>query len=706
VYVYTQEEIEAFVKNHLLFGGLATTRVDSSRRLLAGIIAMLPPWQQSIIVERKIVHVVGDYEFINEHGNRNRAEKRSISGFFAGGNSIYGRKSISDGVFYAIGAAPPSVTSRTIRHEQGHLLDLLTGGFKDNTRAFRSDLSPHWQAAMQGDIHRYDAVAKLSEHTAAQEISADTDENSIHSEIYYDDYRMLINHLKFYDDPKEHPREAFAEISTHYASLYAKTAGNEEKIDQILGKAYPQMWKIFKTEVFDRGHMVAAALQLERALRTQAYMDKVKRIFEDAKQPYNPGIFEKRVKVADAAGQYDEAMGELSYIGPFLGRPVQLYAIFKEQLDDQHKILKEMSGEKPKPDQDAVKKITEVIEHKGLDVAVLKYLAIVREHRAAREFVPAFYHLSFAMGGKFTVAEAGQVFQEIFGGISAFDRFKSLYAEGGPARVHDMVKGIPEKSDVQLYVKMQEEFCKARAAIDPTFSLEAYLAGGLRKDLIKEISKAVKSPFESVQDKALEIDKMHLCFHSYVKFFNNTIKKISDVTGANDFEHKTKGAYAYFIRGYRADNHKQNYIKIDNLDVLESVIEKYVDAHRQVTASLDFRDKISDSLTWCIKDGRYRVVTHANDFSQVSHAETAETIMNVLMAEGAEGLEKRTADYLKVVHEAVKYNLSQIAMTPQWQGKEDYRQVFESLKGGNRGTIIRQAATFPSQKQEYALQIA
>ena len=275
--VYSYDEIKAFVRSNLTRIG---TQTINNRRLIghfASLISQLPPAWQVLTIEKRESNVIADP---SDLARLYLNPEKQVNGFFFIGQGQLDKFKVNNPiVFHLHGRGYEGDV--TASHEIGHRIDLGMGvAFsKGKSKEYYSMLNKDWQDALYRELERLVGDIKISEESQPddvlqwngdrlQEISS-----YISNDQLYEHYRPLAFHLSLYKEKNERIVESFAEMSNHYAMVYAQSGGKKETIDVILTKRYPELWSYFRDNVLPMIEKEAETLLAARRQNIRIYAE-------------------------------------------------------------------------------------------------------------------------------------------------------------------------------------------------------------------------------------------------------------------------------------------------------------------------------------------------------------------------------------------------------------------------------------------------
>ncbi|MBU0860002.1 MAG: hypothetical protein KJ667_08690, partial [Alphaproteobacteria bacterium] len=114
----------------------------------------------------------------------------------------------------------------------------------------------------------------------------------------YEGYRALAYHLSLYEDEKDHPREAFAEMTAHYDMMYARFEGQEDAVDRVLTRNYPILWPAYRDMIIPKVEAHAEELWARRQSMIDSFVARSRALTDITGQPFDEG------EVRDKARMY------------------------------------------------------------------------------------------------------------------------------------------------------------------------------------------------------------------------------------------------------------------------------------------------------------------------------------------------------------------------------------------------------------------
>ncbi|MES2984604.1 MAG: hypothetical protein V4735_05395 [Pseudomonadota bacterium] len=171
-------------------------------------------------------------------------------------------------------AEPMRLFTHEVSHRMDHLLAMASGQGSEFSER------PSWNAAVQADMSQ----------------TTPRPGNSLHPY----ETRTIAEHLALYPDSSRHPREAFAEMSSHYLTMKIMHVP-DTVIDARMREAYPHMWNVYQNEFIPAAEHVTNQLHARRAEATHHYLDAERQRVEAS-----GGIFGSMQEAAaqENAGKY------------------------------------------------------------------------------------------------------------------------------------------------------------------------------------------------------------------------------------------------------------------------------------------------------------------------------------------------------------------------------------------------------------------
>lgn len=468
--VYTPEEIVAFVDAKLKKIGTGSINDPKLNNSVVEMISVLPPAFQVLFVESGHDSVVGDIDDVNRVYREIDKEKNHerIYGFFGSGSRQIDNMALeSPSIFPRMEAG--KFRLRTARHEKGHDIDFLLGKSQHKGTGpiyFFSSLSRGWHKALTREVA--EQSKKLPVENKTPEEILDLTKEAMTSLVaaykspgaLYDDYVPLLRHFSAYKTKAQRTHESFAEMCTHYTTLYAQMGGNASSIDRRLSMQYPALWPHFRDDVLPRIEKMAEDLVAERKKKIHLYVSIEQEVADFWDLPFRRGRSARDAAVFLVSGTYEERMRDFSRLDEFFVNSIENYARTVEERNNLYLKYAPSSGY----DADNLElriAAMDILRTEGRHGLGNAYLSVDRERRSFEKFVAAYNPLLQQISPEYDVST---YFYKSTPQETAVSYFKEIYRKGGEVGVARHIDGLPSEKDVKefhdAHIALEKILCR------------------------------------------------------------------------------------------------------------------------------------------------------------------------------------------------------------------------------------------------------
>lgn len=458
--LYTREEIEEFVANNLeIIGEYDAQEVERIRYNFADTIALLPAVHQSILIETQRQNITGDYQRVQQLYKDKQGTMDAVNGFFSPG--AFGKQQSLTGHFNCRVVTnmpvPEDLQGKdvivwsdnargedgriTARHEHGHRVDYLIGRNK-----YWSDTHQGWRDAVFRQIKteklKVEGINKKTPLTWLQKQVMEV------SGPLYEHARELLEHLNLYESDESYAREAMAEISNHHYSLYALYEGNEEKVDEIMSRKYPELWPIYRDEYMPAAQEYSDRLQNTRHEAIDNFMFKRVSMCKLSGEELDETEAARQAGLAAARGTLAKENIKLNEKLNIYKNPIEWYQVADRALQ-KAKWTMAQDGETVDASNEfdfdkaaSEQRAKDIMESQGFTALINAQEALTQEKKLLQRLEWA-YHRQEETYARLEGRETSQPWGNII-----LDRFNELMEQGGFDRVQEEIDyaALPTKA--------------------------------------------------------------------------------------------------------------------------------------------------------------------------------------------------------------------------------------------------------------------
>lgn len=488
---YSRGEIEAFASTNLKIVEIGDpAEQDALRRRFVDIIEVLPPWQQVLLIEYRGNNIIADGDSVSRLWRQVAANSpiKQVNGFFNAGSLRLNFNNHSRG--YAV--RDPIIVSRdardeyhelTVRHEDGHRVDAILAGSDPDCKVwFYSSHSPAWKEALAQDIAaRQAAAAKVAPVVTSRnplswlvrrlgQIAGGLKDEGVSVAPLYEGYRDLADHLALYgkNTDSTHENEAFAEISNHYDTLYARHNGNERIVGKIMAAHYPALWAQYSETIIPKAQALADDLMEKRNKTIQSILERSRKLYELSGHFFEESQEVAELKIIAARGALERTERRLFDLTRFYRNPVEVFVDKRMDMEELRWDLATNGTEKYRQpfvfDREKEEESARAyIADKGVDALAIAYNDLTDEHNTLKHFVTA--EVGFAQNSQRIYTDING---KVHGDVDGFDilrRFDRLREEGGLKAARDYADGLPAKALLTKYINARENYEEQRASM-------------------------------------------------------------------------------------------------------------------------------------------------------------------------------------------------------------------------------------------------
>lgn len=323
---YTRAEIDAYVEKNLkLAGEAAQADAVNIRRNSADMIERLPPEKQTQLIERQTTIIAADNQKINEINKEMGAADAEVNGSHYGQNlgsdhkvqrhfNEASRGPINHPIMLDI-EQDPTKLERAFRHEVGHNEDYGLNRRHNQAGNYNSEKNQRWNEATQREFNNQRNVDPRGS-----------------AEPLYSGAEPLNRHVAKYPTQAERSLEAYAEMSTHHSALHADHGGNQEAINKILEKKYPELWPIYRDEMLPQVRADANELEQARTRKIETYVQNSRELSHETGQAFDEAKVREQAGLSSAAGTIENDNRRMAADTALHRDPVGHYVESQEKL--------------------------------------------------------------------------------------------------------------------------------------------------------------------------------------------------------------------------------------------------------------------------------------------------------------------------------------------------------------------------------------
>jgi hypothetical protein len=479
---YDRDEIAAYTDASLhILGSEAQGQADSIKNEFLNMVVGLPPWLQTLFIELDGANVATDLDTIVKLRKKISGTEERASGFFKPGDMTdefnaagFAGQFRSPAIWAPEPGEPTALPAAC--HEIAHRIDLLAGlshrtGKRTANRLYLSDQSLNWNLAVLEEVQR--KIDDPDRKVNLEKEKAD----------FYVGYENIAQHVIAYKDLDQWPREAMAEMTTHYALSYALLEGNDQEVDGLLTRHYPILWPSYKKDMLPA--LQDAARELWR-VKLEEIEDHV-----DYQRASQTGDFDE--DKAHRLARLESAAGRIK---PLL-RDVETFVKADVWLFRQRQIVLNKYG------------TIDVATAKGRGIAVAAREgrdAVIKRAEDMRQEANLVYEFSIQQKNLAQLLEPDVSIADIL------KRFDTLKIEGGLENVRRFMQAQPTTRQVEEFRNLYWQECLAREDIAGGFApkfpefekivtgkiQELLAAGGPEK--LEESTAALRLKVELIND--------------------------------------------------------------------------------------------------------------------------------------------------------------------------------------------------------------
>lgn len=642
---YTHEEIIAFVGARLKKFGTGAMNDPKLNSSFVEMISVLPPAFQVLFVESGHDIVVGDMDEINRaYRAIDKGQNHdSVAGvFMPGERQIDNFKLRSPSLIRR--TAAESFSLRTARHEKGHDIDYLLGKFQQKGQGaaqYFSSLSKDWQAALTREVGEKwkqlgitekspEEILNMSRETMTTLVAAQRK-----PEPLYDDYYPLLKHLSAYKTRDQRTLESFAEMCTHYTTLYAKMGANEASIDLKLSKAYPHLWPHFRDNVLPCIDAAAENLLNSRKRQMLIYAAAEKHLCKVWQIPFDSRSSFKTAGVALMDGTFTEKMGDLARLETFFQNPIDNYAAAVQRRDDAYfdydqESVGEIDYEGDREEAHAILTV------EGMRALGDRFLQIEAEKRSFESFVTAYDAIAKQIAADY---EVNDYFAIATPSKTVVSYFRSKYHEGGDGAIRKHIERLPTQEDVagfyQAFTDMQHFVDRLSQNVIGTKDFRQ----GVAKDVIENLYDSIEGRYYNpIPTRTAALKEERILLREYGQAMatlarsikNHAASAFPDMTGPEILE-----AYEKIIRKSGVDGVKA---ETEKLKVMPSEIRQYVQARLSFMEWSSAYQQHGKNVP-VFHDGKnLRIANVGSEVSIETYEAIASEIMDIVLQDGRDEL--------------------------------------------------------------------
>ena len=530
---YTKAEIDAFVENNLLIVGQEASANDAAVRAdFAETIARLPGCEQVFLIESQSTNITGDQKFVHElYG-----APEPVNGFFQPGKARFATNfntitGYDAAVWHADARGQNGAV--TFRHEHGHRIDRYLASGTSLSVRYLSDQHQGWLDALEREKAK--KKLQISDKAASNPLAWTQKylfrffrKATVKNGPLYNDYRELNDHLDLYKNASSHPHESFAEMSNHYASLYAEHGGDEQPIDQKLTEKYSDLWPEYRDKIRPLMETRADALLEARSTAIKTYVDGAERL--DSLKGVRFDAFETTVTagILAASGKLYLEQKTLEIEIGLYKYPVDNYLSAKHDLEElRWEAAKSYTEIRSNPfvfNEEKEKTIAEdMLSQHGVEHVITQYRALRSERRAFDRFV------DFESNRSDLIAEESGIGAAHYNNSKLASDFDDLMKKGGIAAVQsDIQRRFVSKKDINTYLYTRDKYERTRLNQQDNKPTPDHIDKSMREDLYTTIEKGGA---DAVKAETLRYQMERINFEHFARTADSLETVISEALG-------------------------------------------------------------------------------------------------------------------------------------------------------------------------------
>ena len=684
--IYTREEIEAFVDEHLKILGMPGTDVDPNwvhKRYMRAIEA-LPPWQQTLLIESRGVSVVGDSKSINFLYEKSGG-KKAVNGFFQPGDLsvAFNEKDRLDGrnmIFWHV-AARGDAGMHTQSHEEGHRIDMMLGADADRPYEYFSTQNPVLRQALADELKHRERLrtqlalpalpaegvtergllAWLNKCLARPFRSASVNvgmqvEGIPIGDTLYDDYREIEDHLALYEDRSSDETEAFAEMTGHHTALYARYQGNRAAVDYALTTHYPYYWPAYRDIAIPEMERRAEELLEQRRERIDEYVTAAWALADTRGQEFDETSVRRAAAIAVAKGTSTQEAREMRDLCALYDRPIEpAMRVFKDIAEMNWYALTPATEQRKVPHTFDYAEVQSQMEDHLDAVGIDSFVDCIKQmRREAKELA------SFADTEERFARYIG--LPEIAPGSpharAVMNRFNTLIAQGGPDAVKAYREALPTRSMVDAYIFARTSWQEMRDTLIKDDAVIAVPVEILTNETLENELRmlAEAGGREAIVQATASMREEAQVLSNYYSRLNWLAEAIGGVTGEKATYFSGTDILSQFDALKDRGGLQEVQKEIMRLKVPGDTIAAYATAREDSESARVSIKKHGGDISWGRKDGLYRPFSVAvNEMSHGFMGQLARDMRALVMQGGAEALVAETQRLRQETHIVVAH---------------------------------------------------
>ncbi len=643
--VYTHEEITAYVGAKLKRIGTGAMNDPKLNSSFIEMISVLPPAFQVLLIESGHDSVVGDMEDINRtYREIDKGQNHEhVAGFFLPGERQIDNLKLQSPSLIRRGISE-SFRLRTARHEKGHDIDYILGELQrkgDEPVYYFSSLSKNWQAALTREVGQQwkrlniaekspDEILNMAKETMTTLVAAQR-----RPEPLYDDYYPLLNHLSNYKTRGQRTLESFAEMCTHYTTLYAQTGADMSSIDGRLSRYYPHLWPHFRDDVLPRIEKAAEGLLDARKRQMLIFVAAEEKLCKDWQLPFDRRVSFKKAGLALMSGTFMDKMNDVTRLEKFFYNPIDNYAAAVQARDDEFYDHDKNSVGGIDYEGDRAEAHA-ILMAEGLWSLGDRYLQVEAERRSFETFVAAYDNIIKRISND---CDIDNYFKVAMPSETAVSYFRAKYQEGGEDAIKRHIEELPAATEVGDLYKAYSEMQNFVDRLSKRYVGTESFHEGVVIDIIKILSTAIEDrDYNAIPLGTESIKEEKQLLHAYGAALATLVRSIKnhvavtyrDFTGAEVLEKYEGILHKSGIDGVKAETEK--------LKIMPSEIREYVSARLSFLEWSGLYQKHGRNIP-VFHDGKgIRPFKTSNDVPVETHEEIASEIMDIIAKGGRDEL--------------------------------------------------------------------
>jgi hypothetical protein len=661
--LYTRDEIKAYIDKHLhIVGAKSVAAAEQIKAHFADTIELLPPFQQSILIETRRGNIAGDREEIKVlYG-----EDINVNGFFNPGalKSEFNKASEDMIAFVSEpgnkGRGPSGII--TARHEFGHRSDYLVGKLQ-GAADYWSAKSQSWAEALKKDLalnlaqnpQKYQITEK-NQKNPSRWIKRQLESFAAREQVkLYEDERELADHLSYSkDDDKTIVLESFAELSNHYMSLYADKRGDKTAVEAALGKKYPHMWGIFKKEFLPQAQSYANELQTKRHNEINAYLKCALMTAEKAGLDCDQHEARRQAGLYAAAGTLESETKKLARLAALYENPVKHYIEAAEHYArTRYELINHTLKGFEFDTHRARLEGQDLLDTKGADAMVYTHSQLVKSQKALSRYDYRVNYFESALDRAIGDTSGAPDGRQII------ERFENLLQSGGLEAAEAEIKAlsVPAKN-IKIYVNafdaLDEESWYLLYYDDPAAGKQ----NPLKKDnqaLRAQIREIALQGEGALSDAGLALIEEKSLLKQYARAHHKLENSIGSALGGELTLYEGRIILEDFKTLFNKGGADAVHKEIETLSVPQAVIKNYVRSRElNFTAHYEIKKYPDGDISYSQKGGLLKPLhPDLREAPESFEEDIADEIMDILRSKGQAGLVHAARAIEKDTHEAL-----------------------------------------------------